>query len=93
MNEVEEFVKELPDGLVTLKGNSLEMNDANKMPVLESYIDKAKVDFISIKRDPSKIIFSFETDSSLDAEEALKKSVEILMEKYSEFGKLLKELK
>ena len=93
MNEVEEFVKELPDGLVTLKGNSLEMNDANKMSVLESYIDKAKVDFISIKRDPSKIIFSFETDSSLDAEEALKKSVEILMEKYSEFGKLLKELK
>jgi len=93
ISEIEDFVKGLPDGLVTLKGNNLEINDSNKMSTLESYIDKAKVDFISIKRDPSKIIFSFETDSSLDAKDALKKSVEILKEKYCDFGKHLKKLK
>ena len=93
MKDIEEFIKGLPDGIVTLKGNKLEIIDDDKISVLESYIEKSKVDFITVKRDPSKIIFSFETDSSLEAEESLRKSVEILKEKYNEFGKLLKKLK
>jgi len=93
MDEAKEFIKELPEGLVKLKGDKLEINDIKNMPVLESYIDKAKADFITIKRDPTKIIFSFETDGSLSAKDALKKSAKILEEKYAEFGKLLKKLK
>lgn len=93
MDEVKDFIKELPKDLVELKANKLEMKDITKLPVLESYIDKAEVDFITIKRDPTKITFSFETDGSLNAKDALKESVDILTKKYDEFGKLLKKLK
>lgn len=93
MDEVEEFLKKLPKDLVELKGNKLEMKDVTKLPVLESYIDKEKADFITIKKDPSKITFSFETDGSLNAKDALKESVNILTKKYEEFDKLLKKLK
>ena len=89
--ELEEFINELPKGLVKFKGDSLEINNINSIAVLESYIDKAKVDFISIERDPSNIIFSFETDGALSAEDALLKSAKILEDKYSEFVKLLKK--
>lgn len=93
MDEVKEFIKQLPKDLVELKGNKLEMKDVTKLPVLESYIDKEKADFITVKRDPSKITFSFETDGSLNAKDALKESVNILAKKYEELGKLLKNLK
>lgn len=93
MDEVEEFLKKLPKDLVELKGNKLEMKDVTKLSVLESYIDKEKADFITIKKDPSKITFSFETDGSLNAKDALKESVDILTKKYEEFDKLFKKLK
>jgi DNA-directed RNA polymerase subunit D len=93
INEIEEFIKELPDGLITLKSNNVKINNPDNIFLLESYIDKAKVDFISIKRDTSKIIFSFETDGSLNAEESLNKSIEILKDKYINFGNLLKKIK
>ena len=93
MDEVKDFIKELPKDLVELKANKLEMKDITKLTVLESYIDKAKIDFITIKRDPTKLTFSFETDGSLSAKDALKESVDILTKKYDEFGKLLKKLK
>lgn len=93
MDEVMEFIKQLPKDLVELKGNKLEMKDVTKLPVLESYINKEKADYITVKRDPSKITLSFETDGSLNAKDALKESVNILVKKYEEFGKLLKNLK
>jgi len=93
MDDVKDFIKELPKDLVELKANKLEMKDIEKLPVLESYIDKAKVDFITITRDQTKITFSFGTDGSLSAKDALKESVDILTKKYDEFGKLLKKLK
>jgi DNA-directed RNA polymerase subunit D len=93
LDEAKEFLNKLPKDLVELKGNKLEMKDPTKLPVLESYIDKEKVDFITVKRDPSKITFSFETDGSLNAKDAIKESVNILAKKYEELGKLLKNLK
>ena len=93
MDEVKEFIKQLPKDLVEMNGNKLEIKDVTKLPVLESYINKEKADYITVKRDPSKITFSFETDGSLNAKDALKESVDILAKKYEELGKLLKNLK
>jgi len=93
MEEVKDFIKELPKDIVELKANKLEMKYITKLPVLESYIDKVKADFITIKRDSSTMTFSFETDGSLSAKDALKESINILTKKYNEFGKLLKKLK
>lgn len=93
MNEVNEFLKKLPDGLVELKKDELKINDISKIPVLESYINSNKVNFITIKRNPSKIIFKFETDGSLKAEDALRESAKILEEKYAELGNLISKLK
>lgn len=93
LNEVKEFVKNIPDGLVALKGEKLEILDINKLSMLESYIDKNNVDFIEVKKDNTNIIFTFETDGALSPEEALINSSKILEEKYAEFGKLLGKLK
>lgn len=92
-NDVKEFVNKLPKDLVEIKGNKLGLKDTAKLPILESYIDKENVDFLTIKRDPAKVTFSFETDGSFSAKDAILESVKILEKKYSELGKLLKNLK
>jgi DNA-directed RNA polymerase alpha subunit len=51
------------------------------------------VDFIHLTRDPDKVIFSFETDGSFSAKDAILESSKILEKKYVELGKLLKNLK
>jgi len=93
IDELKDFIKELPNDLVELKGEKLELKDDSRLTELELYIGKAKANFINIKRDTSKLTFSFETDGSLSAKDALRDSVNILLNKYGEFGKLLKNLK
>jgi len=93
MVEIKEFINNLPSDIITLKKDKIEIKDINKLPILESYINKEKIDFIKIKKDPNSIIFSFETDGSMNANIALLKSIDILKEKYNEFSKLLKKIK
>jgi len=93
IKDVQDFIKNIPEGIVDLKNDKLQIIDIKKLPVFESYIDQNKIDFITIKRDSSKIIFSYETDGSLTAKTAIIESAKILGNKYSEFGKLLKNLK
>jgi DNA-directed RNA polymerase subunit D len=92
MNDVKAFIEELPKDLVTLKGDKLELQDPSKASILESYIDKNKVDYITIQKDPSTLMFSFETDGSMSAKTALQESINILTKKYEEFRGLLKDL-
>lgn len=93
ISEVKEFVNKLPKDLVTIKGDKLELKNIKDLAVLESHINKEKIDFISVKRDPTKVLFSFETDGSFTAKDAIVESAKILEDKYAEFGKLLKSLK
>jgi len=92
MNDVKAFIEELPKDLVELKGDKLEVKDISKIPVLETYIADNKEDYITIKKDPTKLTFSFETDGSMSAKAALQESVNILTKKYEEFRGLLKNL-
>jgi DNA-directed RNA polymerase subunit D len=92
INEVKAFVEELPKDLVELKGDKLELKDPSKESVLESHLEKNKIEFITISKDPSKLLFSFETDGSMSAKAALQQSVNILAKKYEEFRGLLKDL-
>ena len=92
MNDVKAFIEELPKDLVELKGDKLEVKDISKMPVLETYIEKNKADYITIKKDPTKLTFGFETDGSMSAKAALQESVTILTKKYEEFRGHLKDL-
>lgn len=91
--DVEEFVEELPKGLVTIKKNTLELSDIKKLPILESYINKEKIDFITITCDENHIQFHFETDGSLTTDVAMEHSLTLLETKLEEFGKKLKKLK
>ena len=93
INELKEFINDLPPNLVTLKNEKLELNDITKLSILESIIDKERIDYIKIKKDPSSIIFTFETDGSINSDNALLESINILKEKYKEFGNLLKKIK
>ncbi len=91
--DVKEFIEKLPNDMVELKKGKLVLKDMKHLPVLESYIDKEKIDFINIIRDSTKYIFSFETDGSYTAKNALIESANILEKKYSELGKLLQKIK
>jgi len=93
MEDLKEFISKIPEDIVELKGNKLNLKDVKKLPVLESYISKEKIDFINIKRDPTKLTFNFETDGSLSAKDALKETVNILINKYEELDKNIKKLK
>lgn len=92
INEVKAFIEELPKDLVELKGDKLEIKDISKMSLLETYIEKNKEDYITIKKDPTKLTFSFETDGSMSAKAALQESVNILTKKYEELRGHLKEI-
>ncbi len=93
LDDVKEFVNKLPKDLVSIKGNKLDLKDVTKLSIIEFYIDKENIDFITIKRDPTKFTFSFETDGSFNAKDAIVESANILQKKYEEFGKLLKSVK
>jgi len=90
--QVEEFVSELPSGLVTLKGNELVLSDIKKLPVLESFIDRQHVDFISIEKDPNHIHFHFETDGALHAKDAMVHSIKIFEDKLLELTEHIEKL-
>jgi DNA-directed RNA polymerase subunit D len=92
LDDVKGFIEKLPLDLVKIKGNKLEISDIKKMPVLESYMDKENVDFITITKDMNNVLFSFETDGSFSARDALLESAKILENKYSELSKLLKKI-
>jgi DNA-directed RNA polymerase subunit D len=92
ITEVKAFVEELPKDLVELKGEKLELTDPSKESLFESYLEKHKVECITMTKDPSKLLFSFETDGSMSAKAALQESVNILVKKYEEFRGLLKDL-
>ena len=92
INDVKEFLEKIPNDLVEIKGNNLILKDINKLPVLESYIDKEEIDYITIKKDPTNLIFSLETDGSFTAKVAILESAKILEKKYEEIRKLLTKL-
>ena len=93
LDDVKHFLKNIPDDFASIKGNKIELKDTSNLPVLESYIDKEKIDFISIKRDTTNVLFYFETDGSISAKDAIIESAKILENKYAEFAKQLKKLK
>jgi DNA-directed RNA polymerase subunit D len=93
LNEVKEFMEKLPKDTAEIKNDKIILKDLSKLNILESFMDQEKVDFITIKRDPTKITFTFETDGSLTAKDAIVQSAKILENKYSEFSTLLKKLK
>lgn len=92
LNDVKALVKDFPEGLVEFKGEKLLLKDSSKESVLETYLEKAEENLITITKDPMKMTFTFETDGSMSAKDALIESTTILSKKYEEFGKLLKEL-
>jgi DNA-directed RNA polymerase subunit D len=91
--DLEKFIKKIPKNLVEVKGDKLVLKNPSQLSLLEYYIDKEKADFITLKRDSSKITFSFETDGALSAKDAIIESGKILKEKYKELGKHLKDIK
>ncbi len=92
INEAKAFIEEMPKDLVELKGDKLELKDPSKASIVEAYLEKHKTEFIKVSKDPSKLLFSFETDGSMSAKAALQESVNILAKKYGELRGLLKDL-
>ena len=92
LNDVKALVKDFPEDLVEFKGDKLHLKDNSKVPILETYLEKSDDQIITITKDPTKLTFTFETDGSMSAKEALVESSAILLKKYEEFGKLLKDL-
>jgi DNA-directed RNA polymerase subunit D len=92
LNDVKEFLSKLPEGTADIKADKIILKDNKKLALLQYHIEKENIDFITIKKDLTKIIFSFETDGSFTTKDAMIESVKILEKKYAEFNKLLKEI-
>jgi len=92
LNDVKTVIQELPKDLVEIKGDHLELSDMTKLPLLEKHLEENNEDCITIKKDPSTILFGFETDGSMSAKDALLESIDILTKKYEELGKLIKDI-
>jgi DNA-directed RNA polymerase subunit D len=91
-DDVEDFISEIPKDLVTIKDNTLVLSDVTKLPVLESYIETERVDFITVSKDPQAIQFHFETDGSIPADETMLYALDIFKDKLDEFESLTKKL-
>jgi DNA-directed RNA polymerase subunit D len=91
--KVREFIDNLPENFVTMKGEKIILNDSDKLPVFESILEREKINYIKIKRNSNNFTFSFETDGSLTAKDALIESAKILEKKYSELRKKLAKIK
>jgi DNA-directed RNA polymerase subunit D len=92
LNDVKALVKDFPEGLVEFKGDKLHLKDNSKVALLKTYLEKSDEEMITITKDPTKMTFTFETDGSMSAKEALVESAAILSKKYEEFLKLLKDI-
>ncbi len=91
-SEVQDFVDELPEGLVSMKKDSLELHNPKDLAILESYMDTEQVDVITIKKDINHIQFHFETDGALFARDALLSAIDIFEQKLDDFEKQLKKI-
>ena len=91
-DKVKEFIEEIPQDIVTLKKDSLELRKLEDIAVLESYIDTLDISFITIEKDASHLQFHFETDGSLTAEDTLQHTIQIFEEKLDTFSELLQTL-
>ena len=92
LNDVKEFLSKIPEEIAEIKADKIILKDDKKLAKLQYYIEKEKIDFINIKKDPTKITFSFETDGSFTTKDAMIESIKILEKKYAELNKLLKEI-
>jgi DNA-directed RNA polymerase subunit D len=91
--EVEELISELPEGIVTIKGNTLQLSDYKKLAIIESFIDKNRINIIKINKDFGNIVFHFETDGALKADDALNYAIDMFDAKVKELDGLLKKIK
>jgi DNA-directed RNA polymerase subunit D len=71
IDDVKKFVDKLPENIVTIKGDKLILSDIAKLPLFESYLSKSNIKSITVKRDPTKYTFHFETDGAYSAKDAL----------------------
>lgn len=91
---VKDFIEMLPEkDVVEIKEEELIFKDQNRKSWLRYHVDKEGIDFIRFEKKNDEIEFSFETDGSLDAKDALVETAKILEEKYKEFRSLLKKIK
>lgn len=91
--DVKKFVGKLPKDMATIKGDKIVLKNLTDLPVFESYLERQKIDYIDVVRDSKDITFTFETDGSFSAKDALLETAKMLQAKYSEFGKQLTKLK
>jgi DNA-directed RNA polymerase subunit D len=90
--DAKEFLSKLPEGTADIKGDKIILKNNKKLAILQYHMEKENIDFITIKNDPTKVTFTYETDGSFTTKDAMIESIKILEKKYTEFNKLLKEI-
>jgi len=92
-DQCKKCVEACPTKILDIKNNKLVVTDIEKCTTCKSCMEVCESNAITVMGDENKFIFHFETDGSLTAKDALIESAKILEEKYTEFSKLLKNLK
>jgi DNA-directed RNA polymerase subunit D len=89
-----DVVAKTPAGILELKdGKIVVVDEANVNMADGEYARQHLADGFEMTYDDRKFVFSFETDGSLSAEDALHKAVELLKERFGAFRDLAGDLK
>ncbi|MGM0406221.1 MAG: DNA-directed RNA polymerase subunit D [Thermoplasmatota archaeon] len=88
----EECVKACPVDILEFKDGKVKVTDIETCTLCNSCVDACENGAIEVKGRDDKFILRYETDGSLTAEDTLKKSLEILDEKFENFVNMVDEI-
>ncbi len=89
----ESCIESCPHDIFKLARGKIAVKNIEDCTLCKACVDACERKAIEVEGDETKILFQFETDGSWSAKDALKYSLTILENKFTEFGKAVSKLK
>jgi len=91
-DECEECIEVCPVDILEMEDDELTVTDVEECKLCKACEEACDKDAIKVKGRDDKFILTFETDGSLSAEDALKKGLEVLNEKFTDMVDLIEDI-
>jgi len=91
-DECKECIEVCPVDILEMEDNELIVTDLEECKLCNACEDACDQDAINVKGRDDKFILTFETDGSLSTEDALKKGLEVLTEKFTNMVNLIEDI-
>ncbi|MEF8834708.1 MAG: DNA-directed RNA polymerase subunit D [Candidatus Thermoplasmatota archaeon] len=90
-DDCEECVEVCPVDILEMEDDELIVTDVEECKLCDACVEACDQDAIEVEGRDDKFILTFETDGSLSTEDALKKGLEVLNEKFTDMVDLIEE--